>query len=772
MDRMQRCTTKTGQGRIIGNNRPVRFLLSLVLLAWAGSGLEAAAPRTIVFFGDSLTAGYGLENPAAESYPSLVAGKIAAAGLPWRVVNAGVSGDTSAGGKRRIDWVLRQPVDILVLELGANDGLRGLDPAVTRANLTAIIDRVRDRQPSARVVLAGMQMPPSLGEDYTKAYAAVFPTVAQAEHVALIPFLLDGVGGRPELNQADGLHPTAAGDVIVAETVWRVLSSPPLMRARSRLFLLGQVAAAFLVAAGCARRETPAEAGRRTQTLLLGNGAEPQDLDPQTCLALTDYNILLALFEGLTCLDEKTSQPVPGVAERWEVSADGLAYTFHLRADARWSDGDPLTADDFLYSFRRILSPGLGSEYSYLFYPIRNAEAYNTGKLADFAAVGVSAPDAHTLRLELGHPCPYLPALAALPSWFPVHRATIEKFGRPDQRGTAWTRPGNLVGNGPFVLAEWSPNARIVVAKNPQYWDAAHTTLNAVVFFPDESIATDENTFRAGQLHLTNDLLPDRIAHYRQTAPDTLRIDPLSQTYFLRFNVTRPPLDDPRVRQALGRAIDRAAIARDVLLGSRQPAYALTPPEPAATPRPPGCRRILTRPAGCWPPPAFPAGRAFPTSRSRPSPMRSTPRCSRPSSRCGIASWGSTSPWPPRISGCTSTTPRPCTIRSRSCAGSGTTTTRAPISTSSRATARTTGPAGPTPRTTAPTTSPDRALDPPAQRRVFLQRAEARLLGPGAHRAGLLRQQDVPDPALCPGLAQPPSLLLGIHRYQHVQLDH
>jgi len=201
----------------------VRLLFSLVLLGWAGARLCAAEARTIVFFGDSLTAGYGLENPAAEAYPALIAGKIAAAGLPWRVVNAGVSGDTSAGGERRIDWVLRQPVDILVLALGANDGLRGIDPAVTRANLDAIIDRVHTRQPSARVVLAGMQMPPSLGQDYAKSYAAIFPAVAREEHVPLIPFLLEGVGGRPELNQADGMHPTAAGDAIVAETVWRVL---------------------------------------------------------------------------------------------------------------------------------------------------------------------------------------------------------------------------------------------------------------------------------------------------------------------------------------------------------------------------------------------------------------------------------------------------------------------------------------------------------------------------------------------------------------------
>ncbi len=345
--------------------------------------------------------------------------------------------------------------------------------------------------------------------------------------------------------------------------------------------LLASLAALLLLGTGCARREAPAEAARRTKTLLLGNGAEPQDLDPQTCVAFTDYNILISLFEGLTCMDEKTSQPVPGAAERWEASADGLVYTFHLRADARWSNGDPLTAEDFVFTFHRMLSPGLASEYSYLLFPLKNAEAFNTGKLADFSAVGVHAIDARTLRLDLDHPCPYLPAIAAHQAWFPVHRATIEKFGPFDRRATPWTRPGNLVGNGPFVLKEWSPNARIVVVKNPQYYDAAHTTLNAVVFFPDDNIATDENNFRAGQLHVTNDLLPDRIAHYRATAPELLRIDPFIQTYYLGFNVTRPPLNDPRVRRALSWAIDRDAIARNVLQGSRQPAYALTPPDTA-----------------------------------------------------------------------------------------------------------------------------------------------------------------------------------------------
>ncbi|MCB1105276.1 MAG: arylesterase [Cephaloticoccus sp.] len=185
--------------------------------------LSPAATKTIVCLGDSLTAGYGLPNPAAQAYPALIQDKIDAAKLPWRVVNAGISGDTTAGGLRRIDWLLRQPIDILILALGGNDGLRGVDPAVTRENLIGIIERARTRYPNIEIILAGMQMPANLGPDYQTRYREVFPTVATAKDCALIPFLLEGVGGDPNLNQPDMIHPTAAGQQRIAETVWAVL---------------------------------------------------------------------------------------------------------------------------------------------------------------------------------------------------------------------------------------------------------------------------------------------------------------------------------------------------------------------------------------------------------------------------------------------------------------------------------------------------------------------------------------------------------------------
>ena len=206
--------------------RPPGFLVALfaALLALIALDRTAAAPaeKVLVFFGDSLTAGYGLDNPANEAYPALIQARLRAAGLPWRVVNAGLSGETTAGGLRRIDWTLRTPPDLFVLALGANDGLRGISPALMRSNLEEIIERVRRRQPAARIVLAGMQMPPELGPEHAAAFGRVFPEVAKKTGATLIPFLLDGVGGVAELNQGDRIHPNPSGHAIMADTVWKI----------------------------------------------------------------------------------------------------------------------------------------------------------------------------------------------------------------------------------------------------------------------------------------------------------------------------------------------------------------------------------------------------------------------------------------------------------------------------------------------------------------------------------------------------------------------
>lgn len=187
---------------------------------------EETKEKTVLFFGDSLTAGYGID--PAQAFPAVVQGKIREKGWRFRAVNAGVSGETTAGGLRRIDWVLQRPVDVFVLELGANDGLRGLPLEAAQQNLQAIIDRVRAKYPQACVVLAGMRVPTNLGAEYTDRFRSMFVTLAKANELALIPFLLQGVGGNPRLNLPDGLHPTPAGHKIVADNVWQVLE--PVLR--------------------------------------------------------------------------------------------------------------------------------------------------------------------------------------------------------------------------------------------------------------------------------------------------------------------------------------------------------------------------------------------------------------------------------------------------------------------------------------------------------------------------------------------------------------
>ena len=180
-----------------------------------------AKAKTIVFFGNSLTAGYGLS--PNEAFPAIIQNKIDSLGLPYKVINAGVSGETSSGGNGRIDWILRQPLDVFVLELGANDGLRGIPLSETKKSLQSIIDKVKAKYPEAKLVLAGMQIPPNMGVDYTTEFRNIYPELAEKNGGILIPFLLDGVGGELELNQQDGIHPTAEGHHIVAENVWHKL---------------------------------------------------------------------------------------------------------------------------------------------------------------------------------------------------------------------------------------------------------------------------------------------------------------------------------------------------------------------------------------------------------------------------------------------------------------------------------------------------------------------------------------------------------------------
>ena len=281
---------------------------------------------------------------------------------------------------------------------------------------------------------------------------------------------------------------------------------------RPLLQLCLAVSLLLLTGTACSKREKqaqpdPADAAK---ILRLGNGSEPQDLDPHIVTGVTEHNIICALIEGLVAEDPKTLDPVPGVATRWELSEDGRVYTFHLRRDARWSNGDPVTAHDFVFSYKRMLTPALGAPYAYMLYLLENGEAYNKGSLDDFEQVGAQAVDDRTLKITLAAPTPYFLAVLNHYSWFPVHPPTILQHGSIDQRSTGWTLPESHIGNGPYVLASWEPDQKIIVTRNPMYWDRATVKIDEIHFHPIGDHATEERTFRSGKLHVTSTIPIDR----------------------------------------------------------------------------------------------------------------------------------------------------------------------------------------------------------------------------------------------------------------------
>lgn len=318
--------------------------------------------------------------------------------------------------------------------------------------------------------------------------------------------------------------------------------------------------------------------------LHIANGTEPADLDPQTVTGRPESNILRTLIEGLVIPHPKTLEPMPGQAERWEVSEDGTVYTFYLRPEAKWSNGDPVTAHDFVGSFQRMLTPSLGAEYAYQLHLLNNGEAYHKGELTDFSQVGAKALDDRTLELTLDHATGYFLNVLIHYSWHPVHLATVEKFGGLTRKGTRWTRPENYVGNGPFVLTEWRPNQHIAVERSPTYWGAADVRLDGVRFYPIENADTEERMFRTGQLDVTRALPLSKIDEYRENHQDVLMVDDFLAAAYYRVNVNRPQLQDPKVRRALALAIDRIGLTQEIQRGSKTPAWHFAPPMPGFAP--------------------------------------------------------------------------------------------------------------------------------------------------------------------------------------------
>jgi oligopeptide transport system substrate-binding protein len=341
------------------------------------------------------------------------------------------------------------------------------------------------------------------------------------------------------------------------------------------------IAVAALLLTGCGKHPAASAADNAAPRKILnfGNGDEPQDIDPQIITGVPEQNIILALFEGLVSQDPHDLHPVPGVAKSWDISSNGLVYIFHLREDAKWSNGEAVTAQDFVQSYQRLLTPSLGAQYAYMIFNyVAGAKDYYDGKLKDFSRVGIKAPDEHTLQITLLNPTPYLLKAMCHPAWFPVPIDTIAKFGGLDRKGTNWTRPENIVGNGSFFLKAWLPQQRIAVERSPTYWDRANVKLDEIDFYPVQSSDTEEHMFRTGQLDITNELSADKIPFYKRDHPDQLRIEPFLGIYFYRCNVKRPPLDNIKVRRALALAIDRESLIKNVVKGDEQPAYAVSYP--------------------------------------------------------------------------------------------------------------------------------------------------------------------------------------------------
>lgn len=341
--------------------------------------------------------------------------------------------------------------------------------------------------------------------------------------------------------------------------------------------------------------------------LVFLNGAEPETLDPALITGQPEGRVANALFEGLLSFDQ-SGRPQPGAAESWELSGDGKVYTFRLRDGLLWSDGAPLTAGDFVASWRRTLEPSTASEYAYQLHYIKNARAFNEGELEDFSSVGVSAPDDRTLRIELENPTPFFLDLCAFTTLLP---APVRVIGR---HGDDWIKPGNLVGNGAYVLESWRLNDRIRLRKNPHYWNAANVAMETIDIIPVSKANTAFNLYASGQADLMMDkgLVPPALLSEIKKRGD-FHAAPFLGTYFLRFNCAKGPFTDERVRRAFSLVIDKPSIVGRITRAGELPADSFVPPG-AGGYVPMGCgggrdpeeaRRLLSE-AG------FPGGKGFP----------------------------------------------------------------------------------------------------------------------------------------------------------------
>jgi oligopeptide transport system substrate-binding protein len=358
--------------------------------------------------------------------------------------------------------------------------------------------------------------------------------------------------------------------------------------------------AAWIWLSACARHEPPAD-------ITILNGAEPQSLDPVLLTGQADMRVAQGLFEGLTRFDPKTGRAVPGLAERWEISPDGCTYTFHLRTNLVWSTGELITADDVVYSWIRALNPATASEYAGQLFFLKNAEDFTDGKIKDPTLVGVHAPDPLTLRVELNHPTPFFLDICAMPVACVVPRQTIEKCG------DRWLMAKPLPVSGPYELVCWRLNDKVRLRKNPRYWDAANTQSDLIDILPVGSANAALSFYERGEADIVWDaaLIPAGLLDVLLKRPDFHTFICLD-TYFFRFNVTRKPFDDPRVRQALALAVDKERIVKKITQGGEQPASHLVPDGTANYTSPEGLGYDPARARKLLAEAGYPGGRGFP----------------------------------------------------------------------------------------------------------------------------------------------------------------
>ena len=381
---------------------------------------------------------------------------------------------------------------------------------------------------------------------------------------------------------------------------------PPL---RSLFLLCSVLATAGLT--GCGADPINAREGAREKIFLINNKAEPRFLDLQRCNSVTEHHIMLSLYQGLVSENRDSDKDVePGMAEKWEANADKSVWTFHLQKNAKWSDGTPFTAHDFVWSYRRMLRKELGAQYAEMLYLLKNGLPLYEGKVKE-EELGARALDDATLELTLVGPTPHFPLIACHTSWWPVPRHVIEKYGGIYDVMNPWTDEDKLVGNGPFKLKRYLFRQYLQVERNPHYWDAANVKLDGVRFYSIDDDAVEERLFRRGQLHATYSTPLSRIPDYLKNHPDIVSNYTNCASWYFRVNTTRPALSDVRARRALAFALDRKSIIDNVLRARQQPAAGMVPPMEGYTQVKefsfdlPQAKRLLAE-AG------FPDGKGFP----------------------------------------------------------------------------------------------------------------------------------------------------------------